>query len=71
MLKSTSSNADFLLPRPHPTLSPRHFILIHPEAARELTTKPRGRAFRRQFLPILRKRFELEILHFSGPIRGS
>ena len=29
-----------------------------------MTTKPRGRAFRRQFLPLLRKQSGLEILHF-------
>ena len=34
----------------HP--SSGHLTLIHPAAAGKLTTEPRGRAFRRQFLPI-------------------
>ena len=36
-----------------------------------MTTKPRGRAFRRQFLPLLRKQSGLEILHFFGQSVGS
>ena len=36
-----------------------------------MTTKPRGRAFRRQFLPLLRKQSGLEIFHFFCQSVGS
>ena len=42
-----------------PLLS-RHWTLIYPAAAGKLTTKPRGRAFRRQFLLLFRKGNKLE-----------
>ena len=58
--KITSSYPNFLLPRPHPTLSSGHLTLIHPAAAGKLTTEPRGRVFRRQFLPISQKPTILE-----------
>ena len=41
-------------------LSP-HLALIYPAAAVKLTTEPRGRAFRRQFLLLSRKGYKLEV----------
>lgn len=59
-VKITSFHMNFLLSRPHSTLSPQHFTLIYPAVAGKLTTEPRGRAFRRQFLPISQKPTILE-----------
>ena len=56
----TSSEPDFLLASPQLTICPGHSTLIFPTAAGKLTTEPRGRAFRRQFLPISRKPTILE-----------
>lgn len=59
-VKITSFHVNFLLSRPHSTLSPQHSTLIYPAVAGKLTTEPRGRAFRRQFLPISQKPTILE-----------
>ena len=60
MPEITSSEPDFLLASPQFPLSPGHFTLIYPAAAGKLTTEPWLQRFRRQFLPISRKRSELE-----------
>ena len=52
MKKIPSSNPDFLLSSPYPAFTPRHWTLIYQAAAGKLTTEPRRRAFRRQFLPV-------------------
>ena len=59
----TSSEPDFLLASPQLTISPGHSTLIYPAAAGKLTTERPGPRFRRQFLPISRKRSELEAVH--------
>ena len=56
----TSSQSDFLLDSPQLTISPGHSTLIFPAAAGKLTTERPEPRFRRQFLPISRKRPELE-----------
>lgn len=61
--KITYFHSVFLLPRPHLALSLGHLALIYPAAAWKLTTKPRGRGFRRQFPPLLRDRSKLEVFH--------
>ena len=55
-----SSDPDFLLSSPYLTISPGHSTLIYPAAAGKLTTERLEPRFRRQFLPISRKRPELE-----------
>lgn len=59
-IRITSFHTNFLLSRPHSPRSPQHSTLIYPAVAGKLTTEPRGRAFRRQFLPISRKHPLLE-----------
>ena len=59
-IRIPSFHTNFLLSRPHSTLSHQHSTLIYPTAAGKLTTEPRGRAFRRQFLPISQKPTILE-----------
>ena len=59
----TSSQSDFLLDSPQLTISPGHSTLIFPAAAGKLTTERPEPRFRRQFLPISRKRSELEAVH--------
>lgn len=61
--KITYFHSVFRLPRPHLALSLGHLALIYPAAAWKLTTKPRGRGFRRQFPPLLRNRSKLEVFH--------
>ena len=61
--KITYFHSVFLLPRPHLALSLGHLALIYPAAAWKLTTKPRGRGFRRQLPPLLRDRSKLEVFH--------
>ena len=60
MPEITSSEPDFLLASPQLTISLGHFTLIFPTAAGKLTTERPEPRFRRQFLPISRKRPELE-----------
>ena len=60
MPEITSSEPDFLLASPQLTISLGHFTLIFPPAAGKLTTERPEPRFRRQFLPISRKRSELE-----------
>ena len=61
--KITYFHSVFLLLRPHLALSLGHLALIYPAAAWKLTTKPRGRGFRRQFPSLLRDRSKLEVFH--------
>lgn len=53
-------SSDFPVSKTSFRLFSRHWALIYPTAAGELTTKPRGRAFRRQFLLLFRKGNKLE-----------
>ena len=53
-------SSDFPVSKTSFRLFSRHWALIYPTAAGKLTTKPRGRAFRCQFLLLFRKRRGLE-----------
>lgn len=59
-LKNHFFSSDFPVSKTSFRLFSRHWALIYPTAAGKLTTKPRGRAFRRQFLLLFRKGNKLE-----------